>query len=49
MEIINEFENMKELAELKALSKFSLEHPLDDKQLLRMKELFKKHYGEQND
>ena len=36
---IKEFEEMKENAELKALSKISLEKPLSDKEFLRMKEL----------
>ena len=37
--MINEFERMKWLSELKALSKHSLENPLTDDQLERMKEL----------
>lgn len=36
---IKEFESMKKLAELKALSKFSLENPLTEDQFKRMKEL----------
>ncbi len=36
---IKEFESMKDLAELKALSNFSLENPLNDKQYKRMMEL----------
>ena len=36
---IKEFEKMKELAELKALSNFSLENPLTDSQFKRMMEL----------
>ena len=39
MEIIKQFEEMKETAELRALSKISLERPLDDKEFIRMKEL----------
>ena len=42
MKMIKEFEEMKQLAELKALSKYSLEKPLTDKQFDRMKELNKK-------
>lgn len=38
-ELIKEFENMRDFAELKALSKYSLEHPLNDKQFERMMEL----------
>jgi hypothetical protein len=38
---ITEFENMRNLAELKALSNFSLENPLSDKQFSRMMELKK--------
>jgi len=35
-QLIKEFEGMKDLAELKALSKYSLENPLTDKQYNRM-------------
>ena len=35
-EVINEFELMRNTAELKALSKLSLEQPLTDKQFKRM-------------
>lgn len=38
---IKEFEYMKNLAELKVLSKFSLENPLSDEQFKRMMELKK--------
>ena len=44
--LIKEFEEMKELAELKALSNLSLERPLNDEQYKRMKSLFTKYYGE---
>jgi hypothetical protein len=37
---IKEFEDLLEIAELKALSRLSLEQPLTDKQFIRMKELF---------
>ena len=40
-QLMNEFEHMRNLAELKALSKFSLENPLSDKQYKRMMELKK--------
>jgi len=39
--MIKEFEYMRNLAELKALSKFSLENPLNDEQFKRMMELKK--------
>lgn len=45
-QLITEFENMRDLAELKALSNYSLEHPLDDEQYKRMMELKKKIFGE---
>jgi len=38
---IKEIEWMRNMAELKALSKYSLEHPLSDKQYNRMMELKK--------
>lgn len=38
-EAIKEFEYMRNMAELKALSNFSLEHPLNDLQFKRMMEL----------
>lgn len=41
-ETIEEFEEMRYMAELKALSKHSLEHQLTDKQFERMKELKKR-------
>lgn len=37
-ELIN-FENMKDMGELKALSAYSLEHPLSEEQFKRMMEL----------
>lgn len=43
--VVREFERMRDLAELKALSKYSLEHPLSDKQYDRMMELKEKIYG----
>lgn len=43
---IKEFEYMRDMAELKALSDYSLEIPLTDVQFKRMKELFNKIYGE---
>lgn len=42
---IQEFEGMRDLAELKALSKFSLEEPLSQKQFERMMELKNKLMG----
>ena len=41
-ETIEEFEGMRNMAELKALSKYSLEHPLTDKQYSRIMELKKR-------
>lgn len=43
--IIEEFESMREIAELKALSNYSLENPLTDTQYRRMVKLFNKYYG----
>jgi len=37
--MIKEFEKMKNMSELKALSNFSLENPLNDEQFERMMEL----------
>ena len=42
---INEFNNIKDAAELKALSSHSLLNPLTDQQLKRYKELHKKIFG----
>ena len=42
---IKEFEDMKDMAEINALSKYSLEHPLNDVQYKRMMELKKKIFG----
>jgi hypothetical protein len=39
---IHEFENMRDMAELKALSKISLERPLSESEYRRMMELGKK-------
>ena len=44
-EFIKEFENMREVAELKALSNFSLEKPLNETQYKRMIELKNKIWG----
>jgi len=41
-EAIKEFEGMKEMAELRALSNYSLEHSLSDEQFKRMMELKEK-------
>lgn len=41
-DIIKEFEYMRNMVELKALSNFSLEQPLNDIQFKRMMELKKK-------
>ena len=41
-EAIKEFEYMRNLAELKALSSYSLEHPLTDVQFNKMMELKEK-------
>ena len=38
---IKEFEDMRNMSELKALSNYSLEHPLNDEQFNRMMELKK--------
>jgi hypothetical protein len=43
--LLKEFENMKDLAEINALSKYSLDHPLNDLQYKRMMELKKKVFG----
>jgi len=40
--VMKEFEDMKEMAELRALSKYSLEHPVNNPQYKRMMELKKK-------
>ena len=45
-ELMKEFESMRNLAELKALSNYSLEHPLTSEQYNRMMELKKKIFGE---
>lgn len=42
---IKEFETMRNMAELRALSKVSLERPLNDREFNRMKELFEKEFG----
>ena len=44
--LIEDFEYMRDKAELEALSNYSLEQPLNTEQFKRMKELFKKLYGE---
>ena len=41
-EIIFNFEYMRDMAELRALSSYSLENPLNDRQYNRMRELGKK-------
>ena len=46
---IKEFERMKDFAEIKALSKYSLENPLNDEQFKRMMELKEKLFGEKNE
>lgn len=43
-QLAKEFENIIELAELRALSKVSLERPLTKIEFERMNELFKKNY-----
>lgn len=40
-ELLNEFEGMRDMAELKALSKLSQERPLDDNEFRRIKSLGK--------
>lgn len=45
-QLLQEFEAMRDKAELKALSNYSLETPLNSEQFNRMKELFTKYYGE---
>ena len=42
---IKEFENMRNLAELRALSTYSLENPLNDRQYQRMMALKKQVFG----
>ena len=44
--MIKEFEHMIEMAELKALSNFSLEQPLSEIQFKRMMELKTKLFGD---
>ena len=44
--MVEEFEIMKDLAELKALSNYSLENELTDEQYNRMMELKKKIFGD---
>lgn len=44
-EAIKEFEHMRNMAELKALSSYSLENPLNDSQFKRMMELKKECLG----
>ena len=44
-EFIKEFEYMRNMSELKALSNYSLEHPLSSEQYSRMMELKKKVFG----
>lgn len=44
-EVIKEFEETKDKAELRALSEVSLERPLTDKEFAKMKQLSKKVYG----
>jgi len=39
IELAKEFERMRNMGELKALSNYSLEHPLTDSQFKRMMEL----------
>ena len=46
MNEIKSFEEMRNMAELKALSKYSLENPLTNEQFLRMMELKKIIFGE---
>lgn len=42
---IKEFESMRYMAELRALSSYSLENPLTDKQFKRMMDLKKQLFG----
>ena len=42
MEAIQEFQEMRDMAELKALSKYSLQNPLSNWEFQRIKELAKK-------
>lgn len=44
-QLMKEFESMKDMAELKALSNYSLENPLNDEQYKRIMELQKKVLG----
>lgn len=46
---IEDFNKVRYTAELKALAKHSLLHPLNDKQFERMMELKKQLFGEQKD
>ena len=43
--LAKEFDQVREMAELNALSKYSLEHPLNDAQYKRMMELKKRIFG----
>lgn len=45
-EFIKEFENIRDMAELKALSNYSLEHPLTNQQFKRIMELKDKCLGD---
>lgn len=45
MNPIKEFESMRDLAELRALSSYSLENPLTEDQYNRMKELKERVFG----
>ena len=38
-QVMKEYQEMLDMAEIKALSKYSLEHPLNDNQFKRMMEL----------
>ncbi len=43
-ELMQEFEEMREKAELRALSTISLERPLNDMEFFKMTQIFNKYY-----
>lgn len=46
---IEEFESMKDMAEIRALSNISLERPLDDREYNRMMQLKEKIFGKNHE
>lgn len=45
-QLMKDFERMRDFAEIKSLSNYSLENPLSDEQFKRMMELKEKLFGE---